>query len=928
MIPDTAGKTARRSRGFRIRVFGAFFGLLVIAISGITFGLLGRAERNERLAVFSKTWELSEYVDELTQDISQLHRQFTLISQSSPGDGYILPPGVKSSLLDKLAEVETATREIDAAHMPSLATLLDKVLAEIRDWRFVLEQHDVDYVAAISRLATAASPRAEELLEQDFPGVHESLNQQLKLDQHAIVMLGNQADRTLVLALLIPLLFFALISVMVVRRVLGSLNIIMGGIKSYAAGNFHHQVIIEGDDEFSHVAEQINLMADQRRVALSDLRKLNATLESKVDERTAELSASRESLAEAQRIAKVGSWTLDLATNTLVWSDEVFRIFEVDNQNFGARYEAFLDLIHPEDRDMVHQVYQQSLQTRRPYLITHRLRMPDGRIKHIEERCETEYDAAGKPMRSKGTVQDITGKLLAEEALRKKDIINRQVIDTALDAVVIINEQGRVEDWNSQAEKLFGWSRSDIEGKLLKDTIIPHKYRDAHEAGMNHFLATGEGPALNQRLELSALHRDGTEIPIELAISPMRTGTGYTFSAFIRDLTPRKEGERERERLQTQLTQAQKMEAIGRLAGGVAHDFNNMLSVILGYTELAAAKVDSQNGIAKNLEEIRKAAERASGVTRQLLAFARKQTVAPKMLDLNETVNGMLGMLRRLLGEQIQLDWQPAAEPRHVLMDPSQIDQILVNLCVNARDSIEENGIISIATCHASFSEEDAANRTDIQAGDYVVLSVGDNGCGMDKETLAMIFEPFFTTKGKGTGLGLPTVYGIVQQNKGFVNAYSEPGLGTHFSVYLPRAAGAEDLPRNRSASLQDVSRDDMRTILVVEDEPAILSMIKDILESLGFGVLTAGVPSDALALVEQRGVEIHLLLSDVIMPEMNGKEMAQKMKRVQPGLKVLFMSGYTSDFIDKHGVLDQGVNFIQKPFSPVDLANKIRAII
>jgi two-component system cell cycle sensor histidine kinase/response regulator CckA len=274
------------------------------------------------------------------------------------------------------------------------------------------------------------------------------------------------------------------------------------------------------------------------------------------------------------------------------------------------------------------------------------------------------------------------------------------------------------------------------------------------------------------------------------------------------------------------------------------------------------------------------------------------------------------------------LDWQPAAEPRHVLMDPSQIDQILVNLCVNARDSIEENGIISIATCHASFSEEDAANRTDIQAGDYVVLSVGDNGCGMDKETLAMIFEPFFTTKGKGTGLGLPTVYGIVQQNKGFVNAYSEPGLGTHFSVYLPRAAGAEDLPRNRSASLQDVSRDDMRTILVVEDEPAILSMIKDILESLGFGVLTAGVPSDALALVEQRGVEIHLLLSDVIMPEMNGKEMAQKMKRVQPGLKVLFMSGYTSDFIDKHGVLDQGVNFIQKPFSPVDLANKIRAII
>jgi two-component system, cell cycle sensor histidine kinase and response regulator CckA len=928
MKPPAAGDGERRSRGFRTRVFGAFLGLLIIAMAGIVLGLTGRNERNERLEAFSTTWQLSEFVDDLAQDMTQLHRQFTLLSQSSPGDGYILPPTVKSSLLDKLVEVEARAREIDARDLPWLNALLEKVLVEIRDWRFVVEQHDVDYVAAISRLATTASPRAEELLEQDFPTVHEQLNQQLKRDQQAIKNLGEQADRTLVLALLVPLLFFALISVMVVRRVLSSLNTIMTGIKTYAAGDFKHRVVIAGDDEFADAAAQINLMADQRRMALDELHQLNATLESKVEERTAELSASRESLAEAQRIAKVGSWTLELATNTLAWSDEVFRIFEIDQQRFGARFEAFLELVHPADRDMVNSAYQQSLQTRRPYLITHRLRMPDGRIKHVEERCETEYDADGKPLCSKGTVQDITEKLLAEEALRKKDIINRQVIDTALDAVVIINEQGRVEDWNSQAEKMFGWSRADMDGMLLKDTIIPHKYRDAHEAGMKHFLATGEGPALNQRLELTALHRDGTEIPIELAISPMRTGAGFTFSAFIRDLTARKEGERERERLQTQLTQAQKMEAIGRLAGGVAHDFNNMLSVIMGYTDLAAAKVDGKDGIAKHLSEIRSAAERASGVTRQLLAFARKQTVAPKLLDLNETVNGMLGMLRRLLGEHIQLDWVPTAEPQQVLMDPSQIDQILVNLCVNARESIEENGIISIGTCHASFSEEDAANRTDIQAGEYVVLSVGDNGCGMDKETLAMIFEPFFTTKGKGTGLGLPTVYGIVRQNKGFVNAYSEPGIGTNFTVYLPRAAGAVKQARTGQSTLPDVAGNNASTILVVEDEPAILNMIKDILESLGFSVLTAGVPTDALKLVEERGGDVHMLLSDVIMPEMNGKEMAEKMRRIQPGLKVLFMSGYTSDFIDKHGVLEQGVNFIQKPFSPIDLANKIRSIM
>lgn len=928
MNSPRAGQRGLRSRGFRKRVFGAFLGLLAIAIAGITLGLQGRVERNQRLEAFTRTWDLSERINELTRAFNNLNQQFALFGQADFSADYLLPPALKSSLEQQLAAVEELALGLTTEASPWLDPLREEMLAGIADWRFVVEQHDTDYVAAISRLANDASPRIEQLLEQELPAAHDQLNQQLTRDHQAIATLGNQADRTLVLALLVPLLFFALISIMVVRRVLGSLNTIVTGIRSYAAGDFKHKVFIEGDDEFVDAANQINLMADQRRMALNDLNQLNTTLETKVEERTAELSTSRESLAEAQRIAKVGSWTLDLKTNQLVWSDEVFRIFEIDPQRFGASYEAFLALILPEDRTAVDEAFQHSLKSKRPYLITHRLQMTDGRIKHVEERCETEYDANGNALRSKGTVQDITEKLLAEEALRKKDIINRQVINTALDAVVIVNEQGLVEDWNNQAEKMFGWSRDEIMGISLRDTIIPHKYRDAHTAGMKHFIATGEGPVLNQRLELTALTKQEKEIPIELAISPMRTATGYTFSAFIRDLTARHEGERERERLQAQLTQAQKMEAIGRLAGGVAHDFNNMLSVILGYTDLAAAKVDGNESLAKNLKEIRNAAERASGVTRQLLAFARKQTVAPKLLDMNETVKGMMGMLQRLLGEHVALDWQPSATSQMVLMDPSQIDQILVNLCVNARESIEEQGTITIATCEASFSETDAANRSDIQAGDYVVLSVGDDGCGMDKETLAMIFEPFFTTKGKGTGLGLPTVYGIVRQNKGFVNAYSEPGIGTHFSVYLPRAVGEQESSRPEAMLVGREAGECYRTILVVEDEPAILNMIKDILESIGFCVLTAGLPSEALALAADRNRNIHLLLSDVIMPEMNGKEMSSKMKRFIPDLKVLFMSGYTSDFIDKHGVLEQGVNFIQKPFSPVDLAKKIQSMI
>jgi len=403
-----------------------------------------------------------------------------------------------------------------------------------------------------------------------------------------------------------------------------------------------------------------------------------------------------------------------------------------------------------------------------------------------------------------------------------------------------------------------------------------------------------------------------------------------------RILEERTRMEEEREKLREQLTQAQKMESVGRLAGGVAHDFNNMLNVIMGYSDMMMHDLSEDSPLRNGLEEIRKAACRSADLTRQLLAFARKQTVAPKVLDLNETVGSMLKMLGRLIGEDIELAWKPAEDLDPVRMDPSQIDQLLANLCVNARDAIgHATGTLTIETGRASLDEGYCAVHADFVPGDYVLLVVSDDGCGMDKETLAKIFEPFFTTKGlgQGTGLGLATVFGVVRQNNGFVNVYSEPGKGTTFKIYLPAYKEGREGNEGREGpvceqAMAEPAAKGGEAVLVVEDEPATLDMAKLMLERLGYAVLTAPNPDEAVRLAESLSAPIHLLVTDVVMPGMNGRELADRLVALHPDLKCLFMSGYTADVIARQGVLDQGVSFIQKPFSLRELGVKVREVL
>lgn len=520
--------------------------------------------------------------------------------------------------------------------------------------------------------------------------------------------------------------------------------------------------------------------------------------------------------------------------------------------------------------------------------------------------------------------EEAQARKVTEETLRLSEKKYESLYNSIRDAILVADMNRAILDCNQAFIDLFGYSLSEITKKDIADVFENESDSKIFDVSLDQ-----HGDPIHP-YSVNFKKKEGAIFPGEINVFYLRNdeGTITGLIGLIRDITERVRADKTQKNLESQLHQAQKMESIARLAGGIAHDFNNMLSVIVGYTELTLTMIDSSDHLYGNLQEIHKAAIRSTDITRQLLAFARKQIIAPVALDLNQAVENTLKMLRRLIGEDIDLAWMPETKLWPVKMDPSQVDQILVNLCVNARDAIDGVGRITIETDTATFNTGYCANHPGFFPGDYVLLAISDNGCGMDKDTLNQIFEPFFTTKtvGKGTGLGLATVYGIVKQNSGFINVYSEPDKGTTIKIYLARHSEAplevaeenpEDIPAGHGES-----------ILVVEDEPSILKLAKRILADLGYTVLTAENPNQILQIATENPVKIDLLITDVVMPEMSGKDLSHQLKKLCPDLKTLFMSGYTADGIAHHGILEEGVNFIQKPFSVTDLATKVHEIL
>ncbi|MFP4087314.1 MAG: transporter substrate-binding domain-containing protein [Desulfobacteraceae bacterium] len=648
------------------------------------------------------------------------------------------------------------------------------------------------------------------------------------------------------------------------------------------------------------------------------------SLRRRVREKTRELKESAEFQRAMIACSPVALYSIDLQGNVQAWNTSAERIFGWTAEEVMGKP---LPIVPEEKQEEFAALRKRVTRTGGFSGMEVVRQRKDGTCFDASLSAGPIYNEQGEIIGIMASLEDITERKQAEEALRAAESRYRIHFENVTDVIYSLDHDLKLMEISPSVERLLGYKPEELIGKPLQELNV--LAQESLEQAAYDAVRVLQGERITA-VEYQFISRDGTKKWGEVSGSPlMREGRVVAIVSVARDITSRKRAQRERDKLQDQLLQAQKMESVGRLAGGVAHDFNNMLSVIQGgHAELALLEIKPEDPLFANLQEIRKAARHSVDITRQLLAFARKQTIAPKVLDLNETVEGMLKMLRRLIGEDIDLAWEPDTNLWPVNMDPVQLDQILANLCVNARDAIRGVGKVTIETENVILSEDDCAAHAGTKPGEYVMLAVSDDGMGMDRETLANAFEPFFTTKelGKGTGLGLSTVYGIVRQNQGAINVYSEPDKGTTFRIYLPPHLGeAEDIPQSVRT---EMPKGRGETVLVVEDEASVLRLARRVLHKLGYTVLTSGNPAEAVNIAREYAGTIHLLMTDVVLPEMSGKDLAGEISKIRPAIRTLYMSGYTANVIAHHGVLDKGVHFVGKPFTFDSLARKVREVM
>ncbi|HZE97430.1 MAG TPA: response regulator [Planctomycetota bacterium] len=638
------------------------------------------------------------------------------------------------------------------------------------------------------------------------------------------------------------------------------------------------------------------------------------------------LRKSEERFELMARATNDAVWDLDVATKRIWWNVGVRSFLGYPSDMVGSDFNWWEEHIHPEDRERVTVAVRAVIEGGgRFWLDEYRFLCSDGSYACVFDRGYVIHDDQGKPLRMIGAMMDITDRKRAEEALRETNETLRTLIHASPLGIAVLDAMEKVRIWNPAAERITGWKGSEVLGRPIPG-LSASGHRDEFPALVQRVL---HGEAITA-VEIPARRKGDAPIELSLSMAPLRDARGAISGAMavLADVSERKAAEYQRGQLEEQLRQSQKMEAVGRLAGGVAHDFNNLLTAISGYAELLQGRFEPGGDIRGYVDEIQKSSNRASQLTRQLLAFSRRQVLQPRVLDLNQVVQNMDGLLRRLIGEHLELTTTLSAGLGSVRADQGQIEQVIMNLAVNARDAMPDGGRLTLETRNIELDGNYNDRHGRLRSGPHVVLSVSDTGSGMDAETQSHLFEPFFTTKekDKGTGLGLATVYGIVKQSGGDIWVYSEPDRGTVFKIYFPRLEESPEQSAKPAARVGIVKGTE--TVLLAEDSDVVRRLLRELLTSNGYKLLEARHGGEALEI--SRGFEgkIDLLVTDMVMPQMSGRELSSHLRPKRPGMKVLYMSGYTEDAIARHGVLEPGTAFLEKPFTPDSLAKKVRELL
>lgn len=628
------------------------------------------------------------------------------------------------------------------------------------------------------------------------------------------------------------------------------------------------------------------------------------------------LRASERKYRELYDFLPIPVYEMDLEGNLISGNRAIYENFRGTKEDIKKGFKVW-QAISPEEVDKSAKNIQRLLRGEQIERTEYTLKRLDGSLFPAIVISSVIYNE-GNPVGLRGAIVDITARRQQEEALKESEERFKMLFEYAPDAYYLHDIGGRFIDANKASEDLTGYSKEELIGKSILELglLSPNEFLKAAESFKKNVNGLATGPD-----EFILNRKDRKQVVTEITTLPTTIGEKEVVLGIARNIS-------EQKILKEQLYQSQKMEAIGRLTGGIAHDFNNMLTTIIGNAEIALKGIEKESPLREAVEDIKQAGQKAANLTRQLLAFSRRQILQTEVFNINEVVGDMHKILQRLIGEDILLEKRLYADLGMVEADRGQIEQIIMNLAVNARDAMPESGKLTIETLNIELDEGYASSHYPATPGEYVMLSLSDTGIGMSKEIRDQIFDPFFTTKekGKGTGLGLSIVYGIVKQSKGYIWVYSEPGKGTSFKIYLPRVNRA-DSPK-RKGKIRDESSYASETILVVEDDPMIIKAVNKVLTSCGYMVLHAIDGQEAICISEEHKGVIHLLLTDVIMPGMGGRELAESLKEKRPDIKVLYMSGYTDNTIVHHGVLENGLSFIQKPFTSNSLLKKVEEML